>query len=135
MRILIVDDSQSIRTVIKSYVLKALPSAKIFEASDGIIAEIILQESHITDEPIEVIFLDWMMPRLSGKEFLSNIRAIEQFKIAPEIIMLTAETYPEQINSVVKFNVSSYVTKPFSAEDIAKAIDKIIEKNKLKQVS
>lgn len=135
MRILIVDDSPSLRTVIKGFVLKAIPNAKIFEAGDGIMAEVVLQEGHITDEPIEIIFLDWMMPRLSGKEFLSNIRNIEQFKVHPDIVMLTAETYPEQINSVVKYNVAAYVTKPFSAEDIAAAIDKIVQSKKVNKAS
>lgn len=126
MKILVVDDSPSIRKVIKGYILKELPDAEIFEAGDGIIAEVILQEGYITDAPIKIIFLDWMMPRLSGKDFLANIRNIEHFKLMPQIIMLTAETYPDQINSVIKFNVSAYVTKPFSAEDIAQALKKVI---------
>jgi two-component system chemotaxis response regulator CheY len=135
MRILIVDDSPSIRTVIKAFVLKALPSAKIFEAGDGIMAEVVLQEGYVSDAPIDIVFLDWMMPRLSGRDFLTNIRSIEHFRKAPEIIMLTAETYPEQINSVVKYNVAAYITKPFSADDIAGAIDKILKNKKLSEAS
>jgi two-component system chemotaxis response regulator CheY len=131
MRILIVDDSPSLRAVIKGFILKVLPHAEIFEAGDGIMAEVVLQEGHVTDQPIEIIFLDWMMPRLSGRDFLTNIRNIEQFKKVPDIVMLTAETYPEQINSVVKYNVAAYVTKPFTVDDIANAIDKILKKRNL----
>ena len=135
MNILIVDDSPSLRAVIRGFVLKVIPDAIINEASDGIMAEVVLQEGFILGEPIQLIFLDWMMPRLSGRDFLENIRKIDQFKLMPEVIMLTAETYPEQINSVIKYNVSAYVTKPFSLEDIASAIDKVNKKIKLKQAS
>lgn len=136
MKILVVDDSPSIRTVIKGFILKAVPHAEVLEAGDGIMAEVILQECYVTDAPVHIIFLDWMMPRLSGREFLSNIRGIDQFKEKPSIVMLTAETYPEQINSVVKHKVSSYVTKPFTAEDIALAIEKIVqERSKEKDIA
>lgn len=125
MKILVVDDSPSLRTIIKGFILKAMPDAVILEAGDGVMAEVLLQEAHIIDDPVQIVFLDWMMPRLSGKDFLANIRNIDQFKVKPSIIMLTAETYPEQINSVQKHNVSCYITKPFSAEDIANALDKV----------
>lgn len=135
MRILIVDDSPSLRSVIKGFVLKILPDAIISEAGDGIMAEVVLQEGFVLGEPIELIFLDWMMPRLSGRDFLANIRNIDQFKKAPDIIMLTAETYPEQVNSVIKYNVTAYVTKPFSLEDISAAIDKVLTNKKLEKAS
>ncbi len=135
MRILIVDDSPSLRTVIKGFVLKLIPDAIVFEAGDGIAAEVVLQEGYVLNEPIEIIFLDWMMPRLSGKDFLASIRNINQFKQKPDVIMLTAETYPEQVNSVIKYNVSAYVTKPFALEDIASALDKVKKNKKMDQAS
>lgn len=125
MKILVVDDSPSLRTIIKGFILKADPTAEVIEAGDGVMAEVLLQEAHIIDQPVEIVFLDWMMPRLSGKDFLANIRNIDQFRIKPAIIMLTAETYPEQINSVQKHNVACYITKPFTADDISNALVKV----------
>lgn len=130
MKVLIVDDSPSLRMVTKNFVLKVLPDAQILEADDGIKAEVLLQESFLIEEPIDIVFLDWVMPRLSGKEFLTNIRGIEQFKVRPAVIMLTAETYPEQISLISKFSVSAYITKPFTEGDVAKALQKIIESRK-----
>lgn len=130
MKILIVDDSSSLREVIRNALSSLLPSAEILEAANGIEAEAILQESYFNNAPVELIFLDWMMPGVDGRTFLSKIRAVEHFKETPEVIMLTAETYPEQINAILKYNVAAYVTKPFSANDLQLAIDSIKSKTK-----
>ena len=123
-RILIVDDSVNLRQIIKRF-LEPVFKGVILEAGDGGEAEQILQEQFLNGEPVDVVILDWMMPKVSGLEFLKNIRSTEPFKNPPEVIMLTAETYADQINACLKFGVSTYITKPFTAADIAKALFKI----------
>ena len=118
------DDSVNLRQIIKRF-LEPVFKGVILEAGDGGEAEQILQEQFLNGEPVDVVILDWMMPKVSGLEFLKNIRSTEPFKNPPEVIMLTAETYADQINACLKFGVSTYITKPFTAADIAKALFKI----------
>ena len=132
IRILLVDDSPSIRLLIRGFVDED-PSLEIFEASDGESAEHILQEQNVLMEPIDVVFLDWMMPKLSGFELLKKIRSADQFFHQPAVIMLTAETYLEQIDACMKFKVSKYLTKPFTRREVLSALTEIVEDRGLRR--
>ena len=126
LRILLVDDSQSIRSLVRSYVEEEF-DAEVFEATDGEEAEQVLQEQNAMMEPIDIVFLDWMMPKLSGYGLLKRIRGTGAFFRQPAVVMLTAETYFDQIEACMKFRVAKYITKPFSNEDIKAAIEQILE--------
>ena len=131
LRILLVDDSQSIRSLIRSFIEEEFDSeefdAEVFEAADGEAAEQVLQEQNVLLEPIDIVFLDWMMPKLSGYGLLKRIRSTGGFFKQPAVVMLTAETYFDQIEACMKFKVSKYITKPFSNSEIRVAIEEIIE--------
>jgi CheY-like chemotaxis protein len=124
-RLLIVDDSDNLRKVIKRYVHLWNKDVEVFEARDGIEAETILQEKNFEGSPIQVIMLDWIMPRMTGHDLLKKIRDVVDFKTDPRIIMLTAETYPEQIQAIKKFGVTEYLLKPFGQSDLFEALDKV----------
>ena len=132
IRVLVVDDSVNLRQVIKRYLEMGFNNLEIHEAGDGEKAEAILQESAISNEPIDMIFLDWMMPKVSGYEFLQRIRSTDIFKNDPSIIMLTAETYADQMNACMKYGVSTYITKPFTAEELISSVKKILQDRELK---
>lgn len=131
LKLLVVDDSKNLRQIIKRYISTNY-DVEFFEAENGEIAEAVLQEQSLMGENIDIIFLDWMMPKVSGFEFLKKIRSTEQFKDKPNIIMLTAETYSEQMSAVLKYNVTAYLTKPFTAEDLCFAVDKCVANKELK---
>lgn len=126
MRVLVVDDSRNMRQIVAN-ALREVPKLELFFAGNGEEAEGILQENTVLDTPIELVILDWMMPKMSGFEFLQKIRATELYGTSPKIIMLTAETYSEQMNACLKFGVSAYVTKPFSKDDILSALFKVLK--------
>ncbi|HAR44364.1 MAG TPA: two-component system response regulator [Bdellovibrionales bacterium] len=123
--ILIVDDSQSLRRVIQRY-LQGIQGVRFFEADDGGAAELVIQECHACGSPIDLVLLDWMMPKTTGLEFLERIRNVEAFAKTPKIIMLTAETYPDQIVACLKYDISSYMTKPFTQEALEAAVLKVL---------
>lgn len=142
LRILIVDDSASLRTVIMRYIKESFnesPNKSIdaifFEAGNGEEAEKVLQECFIVGTPIDVMILDWMMPKMSGHELLKKIRNTEIFMLKPEVVLLTAETYSEQINAVARFNVWAYLTKPFTQQDLAAVFRDLLERGKLEAVN
>ena len=125
-RILISDDSENLRKVIRRYLSSKFKDAVFFEAGDGEEAELHLQEQSIMGEPIDVVFLDWMMPGVTGFEFMVKIRGTELFKSKPKIIMLTAETYSEQMNAAHKFDVTAYIIKPFEQHQLIEALEKAL---------
>ncbi len=129
VRILIVDDSDNLRIVIRRYLEKAQTREYqfiFFEAANGQEAEKVLQVAAAMNEAIDVVFLDWMMPTMTGKDLLEKIRSIELFKEYPSVIMLTAETNSEQINVCLKYNVAKYVLKPFTQEILASVLYEVL---------
>jgi two-component system chemotaxis response regulator CheY len=123
--LLIADDSPSIRLVIRN-AAEAWLDADILEAGDGEEADRIIQEQNLAGLPVDVVILDWMMPRRSGFELLKKIRATEGLQVQPEIVMLTAETYPDQIAVCLKFRVNRYLTKPFTEQEIVETLRRIL---------
>lgn len=126
LRVLLVDDSSNMRTIVGNYLEKHF-EVEILQSGNGEEAENLLQECAVMDEPIDILFLDWMMPKRTGLEVLESIRSSDRFSHEPKVIMLTAETYPEQINACVKFGVSQYLTKPFSEDDLVRAVRKTLD--------
>lgn len=125
IRVLIVDDSSSLRKMICHCIETS--GFILFEAGDGAEADRILQEQSILEKPIDIMILDWMMPKVSGFALLKKIRETRGFLKQPEVIMLTAETYPEQINACIQFGVSKYLVKPFTCEQIRDALENILK--------
>lgn len=121
MSILVVDDFATMRRIIKN-VLRQLGFNNIEEADDGSRALLMMKQAHY-----DFIISDWNMPNMSGLEFLKAIRADEQFKNTP-FLMVTAEAMKENIVEAVKAGVSNYIVKPFSAEIMKEKMNKIFEK-------
>ncbi|MFN7728396.1 MAG: response regulator [Bdellovibrio sp.] len=113
-KILLVDDMPTIRDLVKNQ-LRTMGFKNIIEAADGEAAlnTVISQASAGT--PVELIVSDWNMPKMTGLEFLKQIRASEQFAKIP-FVLLTSESDREQVTEAIMAGVSQYVVKPFAAK-------------------
>jgi DNA-binding response OmpR family regulator len=105
-RILLVDDEQSIQTLL-SYPLRK-DGYEVVQATDGREALARFGES-----AFDLVVLDVMMPRLDGLEVCRRLRA----KSSVPIIMLTAKA--EEIDKVLglELGADDYITKPFSLRE------------------
>lgn len=118
MNILIVDDEELIRDVIKEY--STNEGYNVYEASDGFEALDIIKK-----EKIDVIVLDIMMPKLDG---FSAYKEIKNIKNIPTII-LSART--EEYDKLLGFElgVDDYLTKPFSPKELIARIKAITKRS------
>lgn len=107
MTILIVDDEVLIRNVIKEYLLNE--GYKVLEAKDGFDALRV-----ISDNKIDLIVLDIMMPKMDGFTCLSEIR---KTKNIPVIMLSARKEETDKLNSF-DLGVDDYVTKPFSPKEL-----------------
>ena len=105
-RILLVDDEQSIQTLL-SFPLRK-DGYEVVQAGDGREALARFGES-----TFDLVVLDVMMPRLDGLEVCRRLRA----RSSVPIIMLTAKT--EEIDKVLglELGADDYITKPFSVRE------------------
>jgi two-component system alkaline phosphatase synthesis response regulator PhoP len=91
----------------------------VIEASNGGQA-VRLAQTHKPD----IIFMDTMMPEKDGLTALSEIRANEDTKTIP-VIMLTGLDYELNKKLAQSLGASGYITKPFTAQDILDAINNL----------
>lgn len=117
---LIIDDEPLARNIIKEFA-KSIPALTIAgECSDAVCAH-----QFISENQVDLMFLDINMPKLSGIEFLRNINN------APPAILTTA--YSEYALEGYELNVIDYLKKPFSFERFTKAYFKAEEQINLKR--
>ncbi|UGS39276.1 response regulator transcription factor [Capillimicrobium parvum] len=105
-RILLVDDEQSIQTLL-SYPLRK-DGYEVVQATNGRQAL-----AHFEEGPFDLVVLDVMMPQLDGLEVCRRLRA----RSTVPIIMLTAKA--EEVDKVIglELGADDYITKPFSMRE------------------
>lgn len=119
--ILIVDDNQEIRTILKDIFYD---NYQILEAHDGEQAlEIALKE--IPD----CIISDVMMPKLDGFEFTKAVKSNELTSFIP-VILLTAKVSDEDHLQGLKSTADAYLTKPFNNEIIKETVIQLMNERK-----
>ena len=121
MKILVVDDFSTMRRIIKN-LLKDLGFTSIQEADDGNTALPMLQQG-----TFDFVVTDWNMPGMQGIDLLRAIRADDNLKHLP-VLMVTAEAKKEQIVAAAQAGVNGYVVKPFTAATLKQKLEKIFER-------
>ena len=118
-RLLIVDDEEKIREMIKKYAV--FEGHEVAEASDGFTAVKMAEENDY-----DLIVMDVMMPELDG---FSAVKAIRKVKQTP-VIMLSARG--EEYDRIHGFEVGvdDYVIKPFSVKELMMRIQAILSRRK-----
>lgn len=117
--ILIVDDEQRMRTLIKDFLEKK--EYKILRAKDG---EEALEIFNIEKDIISLIVLDVMMPKLDGWSVLRQIRQTSQVPI----IMLTARGEEQDELFGFELGADEYISKPFSPKILVARIEAILKR-------
>jgi DNA-binding response OmpR family regulator len=121
-KILIADDEERIRDMIKEYI--SIEGYEADEASDGLEALELLKQNDYS-----IVILDVMMPKMDG---WSTCREIRKTSNIP-IIMLTARG--EEYDKLFGFElgVDDYIVKPFSPKELLARINAIIRRSTLTQ--
>lgn len=117
--ILIVDDEQRMRKLIKDFLIAK--GYNILEAEDG---EKALEIFEKNKSKIELILLDVMMPKLDGWSVLRQIR--QESKVP--IIMLTARGEEQDELFGFELGVDEYISKPFSPKILVARVEAILKR-------
>lgn len=111
MQALVVDDSQTIRLILRKYLGKM--GFDVVEATDG-------REGMdcLLDMPrADLVLVDWNMPNMSGVDFVRAVRAIRQFDNLP-LVMVTTNTEVNHIAVALQAGANEYIMKPFTQDVI-----------------
>ncbi|MCM2318425.1 MAG: chemotaxis response regulator CheY [Pseudomonas sp.] len=121
MSMLVVDDFPTMRRIVRS-LLKELGFNNVEEAEDGQDAL-----NKLRSGKFEFVVSDWNMPNLDGLDMLKQIRADDNLKHLP-VLMVTAEAKKENIIAAAQAGANGYVVKPFTAAILEEKLNKIFEK-------
>ncbi|MGD8341610.1 MAG: response regulator, partial [Gammaproteobacteria bacterium] len=114
LKVLVVDDSKTIRRTAES--LLAKEGCEVFTAVDGFDAL-----AKIADHKPDLIFVDIMMPRLDGYETCSLIKHNKMFKETPVIMLSSKDGLFDRARGRI-VGSEEYLTKPFTKEELLDAI-------------
>lgn len=132
IRVLLVDDSDTARSVLKSMLLSF--GFEVLEADNAFDAiELYREESK--NNPISLIITDWAMPDTNGIQMLEQLQR-EKVKTSPSVLMVSA--YGQDKMRIEAHNqslVDEYLVKPISPSILFDAIQKTLYKNKFATLS
>ena len=122
MKILIVDDSSTMRRIIGNVVMQlGYKKDQFDEAEDGVKAWKLLNESKYN-----IILTDWNMPNMNGLELVKHIRKEGEHTKTP-IIMITTEGGKTEVITALKAGVNNYIVKPFNATILKEKLDGVLK--------
>ncbi len=120
VNILCIDNSKTIRQVIKDCVLDL--GFEFYEASDGETG--IKMASEIDN--LKMVIVDWNMPALSGRETLRGLNEIKKL-INPLYLVLIRIEDKEEVMEALQLGANNYMLKPFSVNRLQDKIKEMIK--------
>lgn len=101
--ILVVEDEMEIRELMALHLLRQGYLVKECASAEESIQE-------IEKENFALVVVDWMLPGLTGLDFIEHLKKKE---LHPSILMVTAKTEPQDIVAGLEKGADDYLTKPF----------------------
>jgi len=121
MKILIVDDSSTMRKIVMRTLRQAgYDGAEISEASDGVEGLTALD-----DCDVDLVFSDVNMPNMNGLEFVKELRGRESSASTP-VVMVTTESGVDAMDEAKSLGASGYVVKPFTADKLRDVLEDVL---------
>jgi len=119
--VLIVDDSNSMRSVIKKIItISGFKMDQCYEAGNGKQALEILSKVWV-----DVILSDLNMPEMNGLELLAALKGDSLLQEIP-VIIISTEGSDERRRTVLEMGAKQFIKKPFTPENVRKIIYEVI---------
>lgn len=120
-QILIIEDEESISNLLETEL--SFEGYNVFSAADGMSGLKIFEEKQ---EYLDVVLLDWMIPKLDGLEVL---RRMKKMTNKVPVIFVTARDYVGDKVAGLDAGADDYLTKPFNIEELMARLRVIFRKN------
>lgn len=122
LKILIVDDAQSMRHFARFSLEKIFSGSTVDEAINGKEAQ-----SKMEKAQYDLVLCDWEMPDIHGDQVLKWVRSHSTLSATP-FIMVSARNDKQSILKAIELGANSYVVKPYTADMLAQKITAVMDK-------
>lgn len=120
--VLIVDDSQTMRKVIrKSVMISGFAIGDFWEAGNGLEALELLKHHWV-----DLILADINMPLMNGLEMIRVLKKDDMFQNIP-VVLITTEGSEKRLEEAYALGIKGYIQKPFHPEAIRDVLNRIME--------
>jgi chemotaxis protein histidine kinase CheA/ActR/RegA family two-component response regulator len=116
--VLVVDDSPSVRRVVSNMLKQH--GWEVQAARDGVEALEL-----ISSQPPAAVLLDIEMPRMDGYELMATVRAQEQFRTLP-LVVLTSRAAAKHQQRAMQLGASAYIVKPYQDEELINTLNTLV---------
>ena len=125
MIFMVVDDQQSIRSLVRTVLEQSGLADEVIECASGddALADLSLM-------PVSFVISDWNMPGISGLDLLRRIRTDPDYRHiqAIPVVLVTSECSRQNVLEAAAAGVSDYVVKPFSPVHLIDKIRRVVER-------
>ncbi len=123
LKALVIDDSRVMRSMVMQNLVKAeLAEFEFVEAVDGVDGLAKFQAGGI-----DIAFVDWNMPNMTGVDFVRKVRALGAAGEVP-LVMVTSEKSMGKVEEALDAaGATAYICKPFTADDLKRKLAKVID--------
>jgi two-component system, chemotaxis family, chemotaxis protein CheY len=120
--VLIVDDSLTIRAMIKKALQLSLPDlGQVYEAENGILAL-----ARLAEKEVGLIMTDLNMPRMNGLQLIEKIKRQPKYANIP-VIVVSTDGSTERLSELEQQGIRGYLRKPFRPEQLKQVLSEILE--------
>lgn len=126
LKILVVDDANFIRDLVKRTVKQTFPTFDLDEAINGKKGQSLIKKTKY-----HLILCDWEMPEMSGIELLQWLREYEEAEGLSKtpFVMVTSRGDKQNVVEAVQTGVTDYIGKPFTSDQLVKKVIKALSKD------
>jgi CheY-like chemotaxis protein len=118
-RVLIVDDEESVRTLLKLTLEKLKPDFQIATAADGFTAM-----GRLMQQTFDLVLTDWHMAGVDGLELAAAIRDISP---ATRILLMTGTDVFQLRNAATALGLDGWLEKPFTPAQLLSLVEGVID--------
>jgi two-component system, chemotaxis family, chemotaxis protein CheY len=126
-RILLLDDTELARQLLRHH-LTTMGFTDLSDAPDVATALRMMNDAFGKKKPFGLIMSDYMMPDVTGMEFLNQVRSDDRFKSVP-FIMITAENDAQEMIKAARAGVSEYLVKPVEPGSLKAKLESAFKKH------
>jgi two-component system chemotaxis response regulator CheY len=127
MRVLLIDDSQKMRTVQRKVLAALAPHVEFVEAADGLEALGLIDSDA---QGFDVVLVDWYMPNMDGLTLVRRLRARGD---TTPLVMVSTESDKSRVIDAVRAGVNCYVVKPFTPPQLIDRVSQTIARSRSAQ--
>ncbi|MCF8077067.1 MAG: response regulator [Desulfotignum sp.] len=121
-RVLVVDDSSSIRAIIKKIIkVSGFDVGGFLDACDGREALTVMAANQV-----DLVLTDINMPNMNGLELIARIKENHHLASVP-VVVVSTEGSEKKMAEAMSLGAVGYVKKPFVPEEIKQTLNKILE--------